>query len=380
MRLPALLLSACIFILGAGRALAQPADCNQPAAEAIYQVRLSGHPFSAIPTADGCAIFVSLTAARPGDSSQIAVLARAGGKITVARTIAAAGQITGMALSPDGRVLAAADDAGVTLFDTQRLIQGAADAVLARGADGAGSGAVYAAFSPDGRFLAISDEQARAITLYDFAAFTKGKPLKAFGRIPVGYGPTGLVFSPDSKRLYAAVQVAAAPGAQCPDEAGRGQPHAGGELVVIDAGRAASSPGRAVLAEIPAGCNPVRVALSPSGDRAYVSIRGSNAVASFDTARLVAERDRAATALFKVGKSPVGVTATDKLVFVTNSDRFGSGQSQTVSAIDTADPTRIRSIPAAGFPRELKLTADFRTLLITNFDSGVVELVDLARL
>lgn len=379
MRLPirSLVLATLLCALPA---LAQAQNCNQPAADAIAQIRLPGHPFSAIPTADGCTIFVSLPPTGPAETTQLAVLTRSGGKVSLARTIPASDQITGMALSPDGRTLAAADDRGVTLFDVAALIAGAKDVVLARAVDGPNSQAVYAAFSPNGRLLAISDEAARAVTLYDFAAFAGGKPLRAIGKVPLGYGPTGLTFSRDSARLYVAVQVAAMPGAECPDETGQGRPHAAGQLVVIDAARAAVEPASAVLAAMPAGCNPVRVALSPDGTRAYVTMRGSNAVGVFDTARLVADRTRAAAGLIKVGKSPVGVTATDKLLFVTNSDRFGGGQSQTVSVIDLADPARVRSIQAGGFPRELKLTADLRTLLITNFDSGVLELVDLARL
>jgi DNA-binding beta-propeller fold protein YncE len=38
------------------------------------------------------------------------------------------------------------------------------------------------------------------------------------------------------------------------------------------------------------------------------------------------------------------------------------------------------TIPAGTFPRELRVTEDGRTLLVTNFNSSTLELVDLARL
>jgi DNA-binding beta-propeller fold protein YncE len=38
------------------------------------------------------------------------------------------------------------------------------------------------------------------------------------------------------------------------------------------------------------------------------------------------------------------------------------------------------SIPAGGFPRELRVTSDGGSLIVTNFESGSVELIDLARL
>lgn len=379
MRLPPIRLIALAAALGALPALARAQDCNQPAAQEIMQVPLPGRPFAAIPTSDGCTLFVSLTDTAPG-SSQVAVMARRGGAVALLRTVPVRGQATGMALGPDGKVLALADGRGVALFDVRKMIGGDGDPLLAAGDDGAKSGAVYVAFSPDGRLLAVSDEQARAISLYDVSAVRPGQRLKAIGRIPVASGPTGLVFSPDGQRLYAAVQTGGGFGAECPAETGAGRGHAAGVLTVIDVQKAQSSPGRAVLAEVPAGCNPVRVALSASGDRAYVSARGSDVLAVFDTARLLADRHKAMVGGFRVGRSPVGVAVARGRVFVTNSDRFGGRQNQSVAVIDPAGQAPPLTIPAGGFPRELRVTADQKTLIVTNFTSRTLELVDLDRL
>ncbi len=68
-------------------------------------------------------------------------------------------------------------------------------------------------------------------------------------------------------------------------------------------------------------------------------------------------------------------------MFVTNSNRFGGGDAQSVSVLDAGNLAAPQSsIPAGGFPRELKLTADGKTLLVTNYASGTLELVDMARL
>jgi hypothetical protein len=40
----------------------------------------------------------------------------------------------------------------------------------------------------------------------------------------------------------------------------------------------------------------------------------------------------------------------------------------------------VGTIPAGAFPRELRLTSDLRTLLLTNFTSSSLEIIDLARL
>lgn len=359
--------------LVAAPALARAQDCNQPAPEAVLQVPVQGHPFTAVPSADGCAIFVSLTDTGPG-VSQVVVLSRRGGAVSQAGTVAVKGQATGMALSPDGKRLAVADSRGVTLLDAGKLIRGEGDALLANGDDGAGSEAVYVAFSPDSRLIAVSDEAASRITLYDVSAVQAGQPLTAKARIAVQNGPTGLVFSPDGKRLYAAIQIANGPDTSCAPEGGRGGPHGPGLLTVIDAERAR------VLAEVPAGCNPVRVVLSDDGQRAYVSARGSNALAMFDAARLLRDRSHAMLGGFRVGTAPVGVAVARGRVFVTNSDRFGGGQTQTVTVLDPSGRAPSLAIPAGGFPRELRVTADRNTLLITNFGSDTVELVDLDRL
>ena len=101
-------------MLGCGVQTAQ-ADCNQPAAEPVTHVTLPGHPFAAIPTRDGCTIFVSLSATR---DSHIVVLRRDGGTVVLLHDNASVGLLTGMALSPDGRYLAAARPTGATPTET----------------------------------------------------------------------------------------------------------------------------------------------------------------------------------------------------------------------------------------------------------------------
>ena len=36
-------------------------------------------------------------------------------------------------------------------------------------------------------------------------------------------------------------------------------------------------------------------------------------------------------------------------------------------------------IPAGGFPREIRVSADGKTMFVTNFTSGTLEMVELAR-
>jgi DNA-binding beta-propeller fold protein YncE len=367
----------CLGLAAAGLLLcaqAARADCNKPTADAVVHVAVPGHPFAALPSADGCTIFVSLT----GKASHLLVLKRDEGTVTVAQDLPATGMLTGMALSPDGRFLAAANGGGVTLFDTAKLIAGADKAAMGYLNDRTGAGSVYAAFSPDQHLLFISDEATATLTVYDFVGIFTGKGIKPIGEIRTGDAPVGLAFSPDGKFLYSTSQAASATGG-CSENGGRS--HGPGSLMVIDVAKAAAAPADSVLAQVPAGCSPVRVALSPDGARAYVSARGQNMLMAFDTARLLTDPGHAQVAQIAVGTAPVGVAAADGKVFVTNSNRFGGGDAQSVSVLDAANLAGPQAgIAAGGFPRELKLTADGKTLLVTNYASGTLELVDMARL
>jgi DNA-binding beta-propeller fold protein YncE len=353
------------LLLAAGTARA---DCNQPAAAPVLQVPLPGHPFSAIPSADGCTIFVSLTA-RPG---HIAILRRDNGTVAVAQTVAVDGLPAGMALSPDGRLLAVARGAGVVLFNASALANGNAAQVASLG----GSehiGSVYAAFSPDSRLLVVANEGGSSLSLYDVSA----EP-RSLGKLAVGSTPVGLAFSADSRLLYSTSEVGPHGWpVKCHNEK---EQYPEGLLTVFDVAKVTADPKAGMIAGVSAGCDPVRVALSPDGKAAYVTVRGDNAVKIFDTTRLAGDPSHSLTATVPVGISPVGVAVAGGHIFVTNSNRFGGGAEQSVSVLDATNLSApAGTIPAGGFPRELKFTADGNTLLVTNFASGTLELVDVAR-
>jgi hypothetical protein len=198
-----------------------------------------------------------------------------------------------------------------------------------------------------------------------------------------GRAPVGLTFSADGALLYSTSEVGPPSWpAKCQNESHPDAPrHPEGILLVFDIAKTAADARTGMLAGVAAGCNAVRVALSADGKTAYVTSRGGNAVQVFDTAALRSNPAHALTTTVTVGTAPVGVTAVAGQVFVTNSDRFGAGENQSVSVLDATHPDAPpRAIPAGTFPRELKVTADGNTLLVTNFKSGSLELVDLKRL
>jgi DNA-binding beta-propeller fold protein YncE len=378
-------IAAGICVLIAGGA-AQAQDCNTAGAQTVVTVPLSGSPFSAIPTSDGCTVFVSLGGPQGG---RIVVMRRAGGRLAVAHEVKLpSGSPAGMRLSPDGRVLAAANVEGVVLYDAARLAAGDAAPLAMARSEAPGSSiaaSTYVGISPDNRLLFVADEQVEAITVYDLPRL-RGGDTQAIGRIPVGRAPVGLVFSPDGRTLYSTSQQQAGgkgaatcrPPLGAPAGAANTTP---GSLFVIDVATAAKNPAQSVSAKVDMGCDPVRVELSPDGRRAYITARSQNTLEIFDTTRLISDGPKARIASIPVGSLPVGVAVAGNRVIVGNSNRLApNSRLEWLSVIDSATNQVVGDIPAGGFPREMNLTADGKTLLVTNFASQSVSMIDLAGL
>src|SRR5690348_3814897 len=146
-------------------AFAQTSKCNQATKNPVELVNLPGHPFEALPTADGCWIFVSLTQSeRPGFAG-ITVLQRGGGKISLRRIVPTQAGSTSMVLSHDGKLLIVAHQDGTLFFDTDRLTSGPGNPLIGNIEDGPGSQSINVATSADDRYLFVSDERAERITV-----------------------------------------------------------------------------------------------------------------------------------------------------------------------------------------------------------------------
>lgn len=377
-------------------------DCNEPASKPISFVHLRGHPFQAIATRDGCAIFVSAVGPPSSFSGGITVLRRAGGKVKQSRFIDAdllrspQGALA-MVLTHDGRLLIATTGDSVDFLDVERLTSKHGSPLLGQISDGPNAGSIYVNVTADDHFAFVSDERQHSITVINLAntrqkGFTQNSIV---GRIPTGIAPIALTFSPDGRYLYTTSEEALRswgwPTPCTPEiaRAGLADLHPEGAVIVVDALKARTDPANSVLARVPAGCSPVRLALSPHGRLAYVTVRHNNKLAVFDTARLITDPAHALIAAVPVGTAPVGVAVVNggKKVIVTNSNRFARGDEdwQPLTVIDTAKVSEgpaavLGTIPAEGFPRELRVTSDGKTLLLTNFTSNTLEIIDLTRL
>lgn len=384
------------------------AECGQAPAKPVAVLELPGSPFQAIPTADGCYVFVSLVGpVEPGDPRRppqpgapkggVAVVSRVGGEPSLLRTLTLEGSPYGMTLTGDDKLLIVASDDRVAFIDAARLIAGSDGAVLGYLNDAPLAGRVYANVTPDDQWLFLSDESTQTISVVNLrraraSGFTRSAVI---GQIPVGRAPVALTFSHDHRFLYTTSQVA--PSAYgwplvcrppASEAARQGSSYAEGAILVIDVVRATRDPANAVVGSVPAGCNPVRLVTSPTGDVAYVSARTDNVILAFDTTSLLSDPAHALIGRVPVGDAPVGLAVFDDgaRLAVTNSNRFGDGNAgPSLTIIDTrkirsGENAILGTVPTGAFPRELRTTKDQATLLLTNFGSKTLAVIDVARL
>lgn len=374
---------------------AQALGCNAAATRPITFIDVPGEPFTAIPSADGCWVFVSLTSGTSQTGAGLALYSRKRGDLALERTVALSGAPMGMALTHDGQLLVIASGANVAFVDVERLTSGASNAVLANwNAGGRLVARSYAMVSADDHYLFVSDEFSGSVSILDLAAaraahFAQRPQLRD---VAVGSHPVGLALSSDQRYLLVASELVTAPGWErhCPGEdTAHGElPHAEGSITVIDVAAALRNPAAALVKTVRAGCNPVRVISSPENGRVYVTARGSNALLVFEESQLTSRLAEDRPVQVPVGNAPIGVHLLDhgRRVLVANSDRFAASAHavQSISVLDTARigvaaASLVGSIPVRGFPREIRCTDDGNTLLVTNFSARALEVVDLNR-
>jgi DNA-binding beta-propeller fold protein YncE len=145
-----------------------------------------------------------------------------------------------------------------------------------------------------------------------------------------------------------------------------------------------------VLAHAPAGCQPVRVVLSPDGRTAWVTALQSNELLGFDTLALRRDPSHALRAAVPVGSEPAGLLLIDggRVALVGDSNRFqpgpgGRGSLPQISVVSTTDalahrPAVTGSLPAGGlFPRDLAYDRATGQVLVPDFTSSDIEVLRL---
>lgn len=302
---------------------------------------------------------------------------------------------TGAAVSPDGRYLLVADGAlGAVVISVHAAETGGKHAILGvlTAPSTAGSGAIEVAVTPDDRYAFVSLEYGRlpgagqtlshlnprgSIAVFNLRrALSSGfGPADYVGSIPGQLAVVGLAISPDGRWLYSTSE-------------GEKQSTQVGSLSVIDIAKAETDPAASIVARSAAGCNPVRVITSANGTVVWVTARASDALLAYSASRLRTDPAHALLADVQVGDAPVGLglARNGTMIVVADSNRFGvSGGSASLAVVSVPDalagrPALLGYLPAGRFPREMTLEPGGRTLLVTNYLSGALEAVTVAKL
>ncbi|HTV08571.1 MAG TPA: hypothetical protein VMD97_05975 [Candidatus Aquilonibacter sp.] len=364
-----------------------------------------GHPTQAIWSPDGQHVLVTVNnpAAR---SSGIEVFRVDGDKLkrSAWQPLGDAGA-QGILLIPNSRILAVGlSNAGVAFLSLDAALEGNADPRAIPEGDRSGSG--YLAVTPDGGTLFVANEYGEGgnvgVIALHRSADGKLTP-DAIAQIRTPRATPGIALSPDGSRLYAVSEVLPEgwaekiPGHDIPElqhggrvqAMGRPSMPSGGLFVIDTAKAAALSPDaspqqqqEAVVRRFNAGCSPVREAVTAGGRTLYVTARGDNKVLVFDTAAL--EHDPAHAFLRAIptgGEAPVGLALFDHdtKLLVANSNRFVNGPG-TATVIDVADPSKptiLQTIKTGEFPRNITVSPDGRTLLLTVFSGDELMLLTM---
>jgi DNA-binding beta-propeller fold protein YncE len=343
-------------------------------------------PFGVITSPDGRWVFVS-------DSKGVTVLRAGAASPAVVESVSLPGgqQGLGEVLTPDGRYLLVAATSETAVLNVARLESGSAQAVM--GSLLSPGGAIEVATSSDGRYVFTSLEDTGAVQVSDLArALSAGFRARGVtvGRVPAAFAPVGEAVSPDGRWLYVTSEATPSAGAsrrpviarRCP-----GDPDSfPGVVRAISIPAAERVPATAVRATASAGASPVRVVLSPGGEVAWVTARGSDSLLGLAAARLGSARP-ALVADVRVGSAPVGVVLVDggRLAVVADSNRFAGRGAQWLSVVSVRDallgrPALAGPVRAGRFPRQFATSPDGRTLYVTNFDSSQLESIPEASL
>ncbi|GAA1931752.1 YncE family protein [Streptantibioticus ferralitis] len=377
-------------VLAASASAAEPGRQTgaAPAQSQLSSVRsasltVPAKPFGLVYARTGHVAFVAL-------KSELGVLSTSSGTPRLVRTIplpaASLGKegATGVTLTHDGRELLIAAGGGAIVVDAAKAASGAPGAVLGTVTGTAGTSAIEVTVSPDDHYAFVSQEYGNTqtgnrgdIEVFDLhkALHSSFGPDTSIGSLTLGNAVVGTAISPNGRWLYATSEIA--PGQKAKAGAGHG------DLSIIDLATLESTPTKALLGSVPAGCDPVRVAPSPDGKTVWVTARQSNALLAFDAAKLTTDPQHAMLTSVQVGTAPVGLTFVkgSNRIITADSDRFhASGATTGLTVVDTqaalaGKPANLGRIQTGAFPREFALSPDGKTLLVSDYDSKQIQAI-----
>jgi DNA-binding beta-propeller fold protein YncE len=332
----------------------------------------SSHPFAVATTPDGKYTFVTLGGA-------LGVLKNGNDLMpTLVHTIVMPGANKGFTFSKDGQDLLVATDGGANAYSVSAAEQGRAQ-LLGKLLTTGGRGAVQDTFSPDGKFLFVTLQSSTGVAVFNYQqAKASGFADNGYiGNVPTGKEPVGIELSPDGKLMYVTSMHKTDPKIE--------QVGGIGFVSVIDTQKAETDPAHAVKEKVTAGCNPVRVIISPDGKTAWVTVRESDALLGFDTAKMLSDPKHALVARVDICSNPIGETfaADHTRVVAACSDldqniegKQGLAIVNTKAALEGQNRTAYTGmVLTGGLPRQFTVRGD--ALMVTNYGAGQLLAIDV---
>ncbi|KAK3659433.1 hypothetical protein LTR56_001323 [Elasticomyces elasticus] len=330
--------------------------------------------------------------------------------------VAVAG-IAQLAISPNGRRIFVAADQGAIILDAPLAIANSPKAVIGTlngttSSNSPGAQAVQMTLPPDSKYVIISQEHGNGsaanislMTPGNLNVFkmhhtgqSTGSPL---GSLNLGYNVAGTAISPNGRHLYVTSERYTAAGIRLSTSIPCSE-LVPGFFSVIDLHELERTPAQARHLDVPAGYAPVRVRLSHHGKVIWVLSRESNALEAYDAAKIHSclssssdARNNASDALIatvQVGNAPVDFifVRNETRIVTADSDRFnytGSSTGLTVVDVEMAlegntngSRSVLGRVPTYEFPRAMALSPDGQTMLVTQYDSGKIQAVDVRTL
>lgn len=361
---------------------AQP-GAKGASASVMATVALPGQPFQARATNDGQWIFVSLLS-KSAASNGIAVLQQRNQQVCLKRVVPLTGTPLGLTMTAREDLLLVANHSGIAVVDAKRAEQGSQGAVLGYVQEPKTASTVEVAISPDEHYAFTTNQDNGTLGVIDFQRLRADdfNPDALLGLVQLGAGLLGLAMSMDNRHLYITT------GAQSETAASQSACTTPGSLMLLDVQRILSDPTHAVIAKVAAGCDPARVYLSNTEATAWVAVRGENKLLAFNTLTLLDDPKNALVGSVVVGPVPtgMGIAQNGQIMLVANSNRFAQPrQPQMLSVLSVhniiqGQPATLTSIKVGEFPREVTVENDDQTVLLTNFNSNSLTIINATKL
>ncbi|EMC97605.1 hypothetical protein BAUCODRAFT_459491 [Baudoinia panamericana UAMH 10762] len=300
----------------------------------------------------------------------------------------------GIELTIDGRfIMVATGSNWLIIVDAAKALAGCSDAVVGRipGNLAAGSSAVLLTVSPNNEYVFVSQEDGNTATtavngtqVGTVEVFKLNTPLggtndtvtgRSIGYIELGLLVVGSVLSGDGQYLYVASERKSETVGQ-------------GTITVLSVPKLETQPNTSFVSQVVTGCGPVRLLLSSDGSTFWTSARESNLLQGFDTSKLISDPDNALIASVQVGTQPVDLifAKNETRILTADSSRSYVNASAGISVVDVEAAlagnmhASLGSIPTGYFPRQLAVSHDGNTVLVSLYCSCQVQTIDVATL